>query len=467
MRRVVSYGPSFVVLAATGALLVGVPAAMHAINAARARKIVSVAREALDGDDALRRMNDAVRNVANAVEPSVVHIDVGWQRWRSSSGSGWVYDDAGHIVTNAHVVGPSRTVTVQFHDGRTARGDVLAADALADIAVIRVPPGSHLIPARRATGERVRQGDRVFAFGSPFGFKFSMSEGIVSGLGRTARAGDRDAMISNFIQSDAAVNPGNSGGPLVDVRGRVVGMNVAIATAEANRGGREEEGQSAGISFAIPLFTIESRVGQMIESGKVTPGFLGVRFRPDPAIVDRGGFRGRGVMVDEVTGEGPAARAGLQEGDVITEIDEESVADGDILRSLISSRRPGTTITLTVIRGQDKLTIEATLGEMPDLARATLFDRRLRERFGVVLAASTSGVVVEAISSDGSAAACGLRRGDIIEAIDGGLVGTVEQALLRLDETGLFVGRGVDVRVRTPGEDQQSNPRSITLRERP
>ncbi len=286
MRRIVSFGPAFVVLLTAGAVLVALPGMMMRVTAVRARERVELARQELDGDDILERFNRATQRVADAVEPSVVHLDIRMWRGAGASGSGWVFDDDGHIVTNAHVVGPASRVDVQFFDGRVETGQVVGVDPLTDIAVLKVPTGDYLVPVRRATGERVHRGDRVFAFGSPFNFKFSMSEGIVSGLGRTARGGIGQAGITNYIQTDAAVNPGNSGGPLVDVNGRVVGMNVAIATAENSEGGTE--GQSAGISFAIPLATIEPRVEQIIEGQTPRSGYLGVSMGPNPVDIGSG-----------------------------------------------------------------------------------------------------------------------------------------------------------------------------------
>src|SRR5262249_19153086 len=147
------------------------------------------------------------------------------------------------------------------------RGELFAADPYTDIAVVKVPESDDVFPARRATGLQPQQGDNVFVFGSPFGFKFSMSQGIISGLGRDPTAAAEFGGYTNYIQTDAAVNPGNSGGPLVDIKGRVIGMNVAIATARSSDGTTTDEGQSAGISFAIPLGTIESVVDQLITRG--------------------------------------------------------------------------------------------------------------------------------------------------------------------------------------------------------
>lgn len=445
MRQFVSYGPALVVLLTAGAALLVVPAAISRVTGAAASQRVTLARAELDSDSILERINAATRNVADSVEPSVVHIDVG--RWSRSSGSGWIYDELGHIVTNAHVVGSQQSVSVQLHDGRVLRGEVVASDPLADIAVIEVEEQAGIIAARRATGERVRQGDRVFAFGSPFGYKFSMSEGIVSGVGRTAQAGAGLATVSNFIQTDAAVNPGNSGGPLVDVRGRVVGMNVAIATAANSEG--DVEGQSAGISFAIPLETIESRVEAYIAGTVPTPGFIGVSmdFRRD---MDRGW----GVRIDAVTPAGPADQAGLQAGDVITRFDGEVVTDRNTLQAFISSRKAGTKVTFDVRRGNETKEVVVTIGAMPEEVRVLRYRPMLIEQGGFDLAQLGDEIVIE-VQPEGEADRAGLATGQRLRKIEGKDVANATEALQAFEREGLFVGRPLDVTVSMDGAESQ------------
>lgn len=446
MRRFMTFGPAFVVLVTAAVTLVVVPGAIRSIGAAQTQATVTLAQQALEQDDVLERLNRATRNIAAAVEPSVVHLDVSAGRrgrmYRGSSGSGWVFDQRGHIVTNAHVVSGSEEVLVQFYDGQVARGRVVGADPMSDIAVIKVDAGDHLQPARRATGVRVERGDRVFAFGSPFGFKFSMSEGIVSGLGRSARTMMGMYGISNFIQTDAAVNPGNSGGPLVDIRGRVVGMNVAIATAENANGG--SEGQSAGISFAIPLATIETRVEQLIQGAPIVPGYLGVTYSNRPRVdrMDR-----RGVQIDRIAEDGPAEKAGLLAGDVITLFNGQSTPDWEVLRSMISAARPGDIVEMTVLRGDEELKFRATLGEMPVQARLAQLRPALAEEFGLVVTDSAEGPVVAVLIDESPASRAGFERGQLIESVGGDEVPDADAFLAKLSEKGLFSGKAVRVRV--------------------
>jgi serine protease Do len=359
MRRFVAYGPALVVLLTAAAALFAVPTIIERINTAQTSARIQLARLQIQEDDILDRINRAVRNVAVSVEPSVVHIDAGRRdrasrRFGVSSGAGWVYDDLGHIVTNAHVVGDARRIDVQFADGRKVSAEILGTDDYTDIAVLRLSTTSGLFPIARATHEQPRVGDRVFAFGSPFGFKFSMSEGIVSGLGRNPTSALGATGFANFIQTDAAVNPGNSGGPLVDVQGRLVGMNVAIATGAQSDGSTDGTGQSAGISFAIPLATIESVASQLIESGTVARGFFGINYNSSAVIeVAEDDVTSVGVPVSTVVEDGPAGLAGMREFDVITHVNNQRITDTAILRSVIAPLRPGQHMRVRVWRTDD------------------------------------------------------------------------------------------------------------------
>lgn len=367
MRKFTDWGPAVVVLAATLAALIFAPSMVRRVEFAQTSARVTLARQALEEDDILIRLDQAIRRVSEAVEPSVTHIDVelpGLGRYHpSSSGSGWIYDAEGHVVTNAHVVRGADTIRVQLSDGRLFTADIVGADAMTDIAVVRLPGVAGVVPAVRATDQPPRQGDRVFAFGSPFGFKFSMAEGIISGLGREpAGAVAASSGYTNFIQTDAAVNPGNSGGPLVNVRGQVVGMNVAIATGAESEG--TVEGQSAGISFAIPLPVIESVVDQLIETGEVRRGFLGISLpRRGRDSVESVGYNGFGVLVPAVSPGGPADLAGLQPDDVVLSINGQTATGVGVLRSLISTIQPGGVAELRIWRDGKELEIPVTLAQ--------------------------------------------------------------------------------------------------------
>lgn len=466
MRRFVSYGPAFVVLLTAVTVLLAAPGAIRKLAAERSRYVVNVARQSLAADDVLVRLNEATRNIGEAVEPSVVHIDVagassGRRMLRGSSGAGWVFDEAGHIITNAHVVNGARFIRVQFFDGRVEEAELVGSDLFADVAVLKVEAGSHLIPATRASGERVRRGERVYAFGSPFGFKFSMSEGIVSGLGRSAQAATGFSGISNFIQTDAAVNPGNSGGPLVDIQGRVVGMNVAIATAERTQG--STEGQSAGISFAIPLTTIENRVARLLSDQPLATGWLGISYQGE-AEYGKDGYEGRGLLISEVLPGSGAEQAGVKRGDFITEINDEPAGDGESLRAIVGSSSPGDIVTVRIWRRGEILELKVVLGEMPKEIEVTRYRRLLYEQFGLALRDSSEGPTVAMVAEDGAAARAGLKDGDRLASIAGTTPDSADAAVRALMKEGLFTGGTVPMTVRTGSDDESETRREISLR---
>jgi S1-C subfamily serine protease len=468
MRRFVSFGPALVVLLTVAAVLFAAPATVKRIGYARVVAQVSQARQSLDGDDILDRLNAAVRNVATAVEPSIVHIEAyssdphSAMRDMVASGSGWVYDTAGHVITNAHVIRGADRFEVQFFDGRRVSTTEVVGepDVYTDIAVLKLDTDS-LVPVRRATNDHPQQGDRVFVFGSPFGFKFSMSQGIVSGLGRNpATASDIDG-FTNFIQTDAAVNPGNSGGPLVDIHGKVIGMNVAIATGHDTQG--TTEGQSAGISFAIPLATIESVVGQLIETGKVSRGYLGVSWNRNQDPVEyQPAVRRTGVRIESLTDDGPAKDAGLLAGDLITAIDGQPVTDYAVLRSVVTSLRPGTRVAVTAFRDGELREIPVTLGEYPGENLAVGGALRTLGRYGILLDRGDQPRI-RLVLPDSDAERAGLKPDQVILAVGGKTVSTTEEMLLALANEGLLIGRAVPLRLSLDNGSTSAQPEEISI----
>jgi serine protease Do len=380
MPRIEYLGSSLVVLAAAGALLLAGPAAVRQVTQGMTAVQMSSAAGRLQSGSLLDQISRESRDVATFVEPSVVHVSSsGFASSRAgvrgfiNSGSGWVYDADGHIVTNAHVVEGASRLEVQMVDGERREAKLLGADLRTDIAVLQVAPHG-LVPAQRS--EDPQQGDLVFAFGSPFDFRFSMSNGIVSGLGRAA--GISDIEYENFIQTDAAINPGNSGGPLTNTKGHVVGMTTAIATG---RGNGVSQGQFAGIGLAIPISMIDNVVDQLIDHGEVVKGYLGVstrdmeellRIRPrDPALQTTiSAFQGGGAVVVYVSPESPAAAAGLQVGDVITQFAGQRIQNATQLRAMIAARRPGETATIDFWRpdaekkGGGPMTTQVTMAQL-------------------------------------------------------------------------------------------------------
>lgn len=458
-----SYGPGLVVLAASAvALLAGPFAVREFVHAQTTVDIVKASNRLESAGNVLEQINAVQRDIAKAVEPSVVHVSTestlqgrSIQRTYVSSGSGWIYDDAGHIVTNAHVVDGADRIQVQLHDGDLRNAELVGVDLRTDIAVVKVDGGA-LHPAKRGNSDDVQQGDLVYAFGSPFDFRFSMSAGIVSGLGRTAGPAEID--YQNFIQVDAAINPGNSGGPLTDIYGRVVGMNTAIATGRGNTVG---QGQFAGIGLAIPMSMIENVVSQLVTSGEVRKGYLGVSvdsvdsraapFISVPALrfaAER--FRGEAAVITEVEEESPAAKAGLQVGDVIVAIDGRQITSDGQVRAVISSKRPGSDVTLEIWRpdlstGEPLTTdIKLTLGELdPAMLGNRIFADTLRTLGFASLTTSTEerakklgvpfrrGVLVEQVR-EGSPVERAVPEGSVITQILGQPVGSVDELFTRV-----------------------------------
>jgi len=391
MRKLREFGPSVVVLATAGLVLLLGPRVVRQLTFERTSANIEQAAARLESNNVLEQLNQAYRDIASIVEPSVVHIStqvidvdaLGRERPYGSSGSGWIYDASGHIITNHHVVKDASRIEVQLHTGELRTAEFVGADPTTDIAVIRIDPERTHPALRAAVSDGVQQGDIVFAFGSPFDFRFSMSSGVVSGLGRYVGLirDDRGRWsgYENFIQVDAAINPGNSGGPLTDVRGRVVGMNTAIATQrrEEQGPGLNGEGQFAGIGLAIPIEMIEPVVQQIIQTGVVAKGYLGVEpveLSPSEAMnLSTLGFVGHGVMIARTQPDGPARRAGLRAGDLVTSINERPVGSVGQLRSIISSMLPGENARIEVWRFDEqermgnRSVIDVELARLDDL----------------------------------------------------------------------------------------------------
>jgi S1-C subfamily serine protease len=464
MRRFVAFGPAIVVLVVAALALHFAPMMLRQISAARTAQTISVARDQLDAGTVLDAINEAVRTIAQSVEPSVVHIEVDGSGFGGSSGSGWVYDNLGHVVTNAHVVRNARMLRVQFYDGRVVEGELKGADSLTDVAVIRVAATDGLFPARRAPDVNPQQGDRVYAFGSPFGLKFSMSEGIISGLGRVAGPALEMGGFSNLIQTDAAVNPGNSGGPLVDSKGRVVGMNVAIATARDERG-VAGEGQSAGISFAIPIAVVENVCDQLISVGRVSRGFLGISFGGVDQISDGDRYRGTGVRVNSVEDGGPAALAGLRRGDVIVAIQGQPTPSFENVRSIVGTSRAGERVRVRYWRANEFRETEVVLAEMTAsaLVRGNPAIFTIRET-GMQVVDTPQGPVIFSVIRGGPAALARLGEGQVILAVGATKVSSVADFAAELVNQGWLVGKDLELTVADIVGERVGDARTVVLR---
>jgi len=473
VRRFTAYGPSIVVLLFTCLALIVAPAMIGRMRDADTAARITLARMVLDEDDILLRIDRAVTAIAETIEPSIVHIDVqsewiddeGGRRGGSrSTGSGWVYDRAGNIVTNAHVVRGAERITVQFEDGRFADAELVGIDPFTDIAVIRLTDPITVFPAPRDSGHIPRRGERVFAFGSPFGFKFSMSEGIISGLGRDPMSTAEFGGFTNFIQTDAAVNPGNSGGPLVSARGRVIGMNVAIATARDGGSGLDEAGgDSAGISFAIPLPTIETVVDQLIDSGQVSRGFLGVSLIGAVGFESPRGDYLRGMRV-RVEPDGPSDRGGIEDGDVITAVAGQSVPEFKIFQSIVGTIPATEPVEIELYRDGEPRTVQVVLGELPDHVLGARARIPIMFQLGFRIGTGPGGPIVTNVFDSSPADRIGFEVDQEILTVGGESVRTDADVFTLLTAKGLLAAKSVEVRVRSIADDGSIDEKTLDVR---
>jgi serine protease Do len=338
----------------------------------------------------------------------------------TGQGSGFFISADGYAVTNNHVVQNAENVQVTTDDGKVYTAKVIGTDPRTDLALIKVE-GKDFPYVKLADGAP-RVGDWVLAVGNPFGLGGTVTAGIVSARGRDIGAGPYD----DFIQIDAPVNKGNSGGPTFDVDGNVIGVNTAIFSPS---------GGSVGIAFAIPSETVKSVISQLRDKGKVTRGWIGVQIQPVTAdIADSLGLKkAAGALVSEPQPNSPAAKAGIESGDVITTVDGSSVSDARDLARRIGTMAPGTTIKLGLVhQGQEK-TVALTLGTMPNEHQAAnqqdkqaAPDDNDIPKLGLTLAPSNKvagaeggGVVVTAVDPDGVAADHGFQVGDVILDVGG------------------------------------------------
>lgn len=327
----------------------------------------------------------SVQDVYNQDGPGVVTVEVASREAGPGGGSGFVIDEQGHVVTNQHVVANADSVSVSFASGAREEARIVGEDPSTDVAVLQVDaPEETLNPLTLGDSEALGVGDPVIAIGNPLDVGISVTTGIVSGVGRPIKA-PNNYTINGAVQTDAAINPGNSGGPLLDARGTVIGVNSQIFS---------ETGGFQGVGFAVPINTVKSVVEQLIETGRVEHGFIGVRMFPvgvgelaaysgqdAAALSDEYGLPENGAIVSEATGGGPADEAGLRGGggreeeiagipvpigDVITEVRGEPVATPDDVIEVVNSLKPGDDLPLTVVTpGEEPREVTVRLGVQP------------------------------------------------------------------------------------------------------
>ena len=363
----------------------------------------------------------------------------------SSLGSGFVIDPAGILVTNNHVIADADEVFANFNDGTKLKAEIVGRDTKTDIAVLRVKPEKPLVAVSFGDSDRLRVGDWVMAIGNPFGLGGSLSVGVVSARNRDINAGPYD----NFIQTDAAINRGNSGGPLFNMEGQVVGVNTAIISPS---------GGSIGIGFSIPAKTVVGVIGQLREFGETRRGWIGVRIQQlDDQIAETLGIgKTRGALIAGVTDDGPAAKSGMKSGDVIVKFDGQQIREMRDLPRAVAGTAVGKTVEVVVNRKGKEETLSVTLGRLEDsekpkqasvkgpttdqqksvtrrllgLELSTLTDD-MRKRFKVK--ENVKGVLIVSIEKNSPLSEQRVQPGDVILEITGEAIASPADLQKRID----------------------------------
>jgi serine protease Do len=341
-------------------------------------------------------------------------------------GSGVLISPDGYIVTNNHVIDGAVDINVTLQDRRIMHAKLIGADPLTDLAVIKID-GTNLPNAPWGNSTALRPGQTVLAFGNPFGFRFTVTRGIISGLNRPNPFSQNRRSPGSFVQTDAAINPGNSGGPLVDARGEVIGINTFLVS---------NSNSFSGMGFAIPTQIVRPTVEALIRNGKVTHGYMGIGI--SDVTPENAKFfhveNNEGAVISQVENGSPAEKAGLKVGDVITELDGQKVSDASQLQIEVGQKQPGSTIKLEVLRDGKSVNVPVTLEEMGSRdkeAKETASNGHGKARWGIGLtditpelreqlqaSSDVHGAVVEQVQPGSAADNAGLQRGDVIVEVN-------------------------------------------------
>jgi len=370
-----------------------------------------------------------------------------------AQGSGFVISADGYVVTNNHVIDNATKIQVSFDKDNKYEAELVGADARTDIALLKIKGANKAFPFVKFSDQVPRVGDWVVAVGNPFGLGGTVTAGIVSAQGRDIGSGPYD-----YMQIDAAVNRGNSGGPTFNLDGEVVGVNTAIYSPS---------GGNVGIAFAIPARTAKEVVEQLKSTGSVSRGWLGVKIQnvDEDTAASLGLNEAKGALVSEVTPGGPAAAAGLQNGDTILSVNGNKVADSRDLARQIAGYAPNTKVEVRILRGQKEQTVAVKLGQFPsgkELAKAESGKAPAEtkgtelEQLGLTVAPGTGpnkdGVVVTDVDSSSDAAQKGIRSGDVIVAINDLAVKTPEDLANGVKEATKLGRKAVLMRVKSGSE---------------
>ena len=347
------------------------------------------------------------------------------QRILQGQGSGFIIDSDGYILTNAHVVEGAEKVRVQLNNNKEYNADVIGIDKRTDVALVKIQ-GDHLPVAKIGNSDQVQVGDWVLAIGSPFGFSHTATQGIVSAVARNLPSGD----YVPFIQTDAAINPGNSGGPLFNSKGEVIAINSQIYS---------RSGAFSGLAFSIPINMAKNIADQLKDKGEVVRGWLGVRIQGlDQTLAESFGMENpRGALVAQVEENSPAAKAGIESGDVILEFRGKAVNKSADLPALVASTPIGEKVEIKLLRDGKEETVKVEIGNLNDisgnggkasattrgLSLSTLDDEARKE-----LGFRGKGVRIDGVKAGSAAERSGLRAGDIIIGVGGKRVEDVKSA---------------------------------------
>jgi serine protease Do len=344
-------------------------------------------------------------------------------RMEHGLGSGVIISPDGYIVTNNHVIEGAVDIRVTMSNKEVLSAKLIGADPLTDLAVIKVD-GKNLPSVPWGNSANLHPGQTVLAFGNPYGFRFTVTRGIISALNRPNPDASDRRKPGEFIQTDAAINPGNSGGALVDARGELIGINTFLISSS---------GSFAGMGFAIPAQIVQPTVETLIRDGKITHAFIGIQIAdvtPDNAKFFQMN-KAEGALVSDVQPDAPGAKAGLRTGDVITELNGQAVTDAGQLQMLVGQKRPGDTIHLQVVRDSKAMSVPVTLEVLGGDKGTETAGGEHKGRWGLKLAeltpdvrnelqgqASLRGAVVEDVQPGSPADNAGLQRGDVIMEVN-------------------------------------------------
>ncbi len=391
---------------------------------------------------------NAISRVANALMPAVVHIDItgtvvqrepvmpfgGDPFFRfffgpgpevqkkvpiRALGSGVIISKDGYIITNNHVVENAETITVELFDKTRQKAKLIGKDPRTDLAVIKIKPTSNMKYAKLGDSDKIKVGEWVIAIGSPRGFDWTVTAGIVSAKNRTNIGALGPSGYEDFIQTDAAINPGNSGGPLINLKGEVIGINsLIISTSQGFQ----------GMGFAIPSNMVKVISQSLIKYGKVVRGYLGVSIQDiTPEMAKSLGLEigAKGAIIADVVPDSPADKAGIKQGDVIIRYNGKEVEDASMLRNMVAQTHPGTVVTITVLRDNKKIDLKVKIGELEKSKKAEKA-RQMKAPLGLTVEKVTPkiareiglrrtiGVIVRDVVPGSPADKVGIEKGDII-----------------------------------------------------